>query len=94
MQTAQNDLMIPAHRLRLFIKQHLQGQCKILSEGNVCQCALCDLDRIIEPLRWYEDEARALSINMEANKDMAVLASVRVLSLDAGKRSTAVLGQL
>lgn len=36
-----------ADRLRAFIRKHLHGQCKILSLGPACLCALCDADRII-----------------------------------------------
>lgn len=42
-------------------------------------------------LEWYATEARALAENMTAKKDMAVLASVNVLALDAGKRASDVL---
>lgn len=39
-------------------------------------------------LEFYRDEAAAIAINMAAVKTDAVMASVRVLQLDAGKRAT------
>lgn len=83
---------IPAHRLRALIDPLVQGQCKILSLGPACTCPLCDLDKLYDALRWYEGEAVAIHKNMIAKHDMAVLASVNVLSLDNGKRSLDVLG--
>ena len=88
--TASTDL--PAVRLRAFINARLAGQCKMLSSGSECTCALCDLDRLSAALRWYEDEARAIATNMPAGREMALYASVNVLCLDAGKRSLDVLG--
>jgi hypothetical protein len=82
----------PAQRLRVFVREHLQGGCKILSQGSECTCPLCDIERMSEALRWYGDEAYALSSNMNMQKDMAILASVQVLALDAGKRATDAVG--
>lgn len=93
MQLLEDDLSVPIGRLRKFISDHLNGQCKVISEGSNCQCPLCDLDRIQETLKWYAEEAQALSKNMIAKQDMAVLASVKVLSLDAGKRVKDLLGE-
>lgn len=90
--TDEKKALLPAWRLRAFVRKHLHGGCRILSQGNDCKCPLCDLDRLHDALRWYEDEARALATNLTAKKDMAILASVQVLALDAGKRSTDVLG--
>jgi hypothetical protein len=44
-----------------------------------------------DALEWYATEARALAENMAAKHDMAVLASVNVLALDAGKRANDAL---
>jgi hypothetical protein len=44
-----------------------------------------------ETVAWYADEARAISQNMLAKQDIAVLASVQVLSLDAGSRAEKAL---
>ena len=43
-----------------------------------------------DALTWYGEEAAALAVNMTAKNDMAVLASVHVLALDAGKRASAM----
>ena len=43
-----------------------------------------------DALTWYGEEAVALAVNMTAKNDMAILASVHVLALDAGKRSSAL----
>ena len=90
--TEEEKALIPAWRLRAFVSEHLHGGCRILSQGSECKCPLCDLDRLYSALRWYGDEATALAANMTAKKDMAVLASVQVLALDAGKRTTDALG--
>ena len=92
MEIRPNDLETPVGRLRQFIGDRIQGGCKILSEGENCKCPLCDLDRIQTALNWYKDEVVAISMNIVQKKDMAVLASVNVLSLDAGKRITELLG--
>ena len=85
-------LHLPGWRLRAFVRQNLGGQCKVISLGAECQCALCDLERMYDALRWYGDEAAALAANMTAKRDMAVLASVQVLALDAGKRTDDLVG--
>lgn len=54
------------------------------------ECA-AEIARLTTALEWYAAEARALAENMAAKKDMAVLASVNVLALDAGKRASDVL---
>jgi hypothetical protein len=86
--TDEEKKLIPAWRLRAFVSEHLHGGCKVLSQGSVCECPLCDLDRLYDALRWYGDEAEALAANLAAKKDMAILASV----LDAGKRTANALG--
>lgn len=93
MNILKNDLNTPIGRLREFISNNINGQCKIISQGTDCTCPLCDLDRVQETLNWYGDEAIALATNMLEKKDMAVLASVNVLSLDAGKKVKDLLGE-
>jgi xanthine/CO dehydrogenase XdhC/CoxF family maturation factor len=45
-----------------------------------------------EALEWYATEAEAIGRNMTAGKsDMALMASMRVLAMDAGKRARALL---
>ncbi len=34
-------------RTHNFIRDNLQGNCKMLSLGNSCRCALCDFDRLV-----------------------------------------------
>jgi len=92
MQIPENDLNTPIGRLREFIVNNINGQCKIISEGSECKCALCDLDRTQEALQWYGKEAFAILENLVKKNDMAVLASVTVLELDAGKRAKDILG--
>lgn len=77
--------MISQKRLRKFIEENQHGQCKILSLGDECECPLCDFDRITGSLKWYGEEAEALSKNIKSPD--SILASVAVLSLDAGKKS-------
>jgi hypothetical protein len=49
--------------------------------------------RLRVAMEWYRDEARALAVNVATGvHTAAVLASVTVLSLDAGKRADAALG--
>lgn len=79
--------MTSQERLRNFIKEHSPGNCKVLSKGDVCECPLCDLDRIVNELHWYGDYAAAIAKDLTGKKTDAVMASVMVLSLDAGKRS-------
>lgn len=82
----------PESQLRKFVRANLQGGCKIMSEGAECQCALCNLDRLVAPLAWYRDEARAIAANLAINSTTAVLASVTVLSLDNGSRALRAIG--
>lgn len=77
----------PVVRLRNFIQEHINGGCKIISEGSGCICPLCDLDRLIETLQWYGEHAEALSRYGTAKNDNAMLAVVTELMLDAGKRA-------
>lgn len=82
--------MTSQERLRNFIKEHSPGNCKVLSKGYACECPLCDLDRIVSELHWYGDYAAAIANDLShptGKKTDAVMASVTVLSLDAGKRS-------
>lgn len=44
-----------------------------------------------ETLEWYRDEALSLSINLAQKKTSAAMASVQVLSLDAGNRAVTAL---
>lgn len=37
-------------RLRAFVREQQTGGCKVLSQGESCQCALCDLDRMAAAL--------------------------------------------
>ena len=78
--------MVAQTRLREFIKAHSLGGCKMFSRGEECECPLCDLDRIVNELHWYGDYAQAIARDFDKNTD-ALLASVTVLKLDAGKRS-------
>lgn len=93
MEIPEDDLNLPIGRLRKFIKDNLNGQFKIISEGSECKCPICDLNRLQEALEWYRDEAKAISMNMALMKDMAVLASINVLLLDDGKKANNVLGE-
>jgi hypothetical protein len=34
-------------RLKAFIREHIRGGCRIISQGDACQCPLCDLDRLL-----------------------------------------------
>jgi hypothetical protein len=45
------DTIQAADRLRQWIRDRLQGGCRLLSQGSACQCALCDLDRLCDALR-------------------------------------------
>ena len=46
-----------------------------------------------DALEWYRDEAKALAKNLEGGAHTnAVLASVTVLALDAGRRADTALG--
>lgn len=33
-------------RLQVFVREHAPGGCRVLSVGDVCDCPLCDLDRL------------------------------------------------
>jgi len=66
--------------------------------GEVVRELLDDVERItkqrdelLAALCWYGDEAKAIAANMLAKKDSAVLASVHVLALDAGKRASTAI---
>lgn len=41
----------PATRLRDFIREQKPGGCRLLSQGESCQCPLCDMDRLESQLR-------------------------------------------
>lgn len=74
-------------RLLKFIQDKMTpGSCRILSQGDSCKCPLCDYDNIIAALDWYGCEAKSIAKHFDKNPE-AVLASVTVLKLDAGKRS-------
>ena len=90
--THEEKTLLPGWRLREFVRQNLNGGCKIISLGADCCCPLCDLERMYAALRWYGDEADALAKNMIEKRDTAVLASVQVLALDAGKRVNDLVG--
>ena len=52
-----------------------------------------EIERLRTSLKWYRDEAKALAKNMAGGAHAAgVLASVMVLSLDAGQRADVALG--
>lgn len=50
-----------------------------------------EVARLREALKWYAEEAAAISRYMKAGQDMAVLASVTVLANDGGSRAEAAL---
>lgn len=52
-----------------------------------------DVNKAIEIVSWYGEEAKALAANLPAGKSEAVLASVHVLANDAGNRA-ALLARL
>ena len=71
--------------------------CMKLEESNLARAYLdlqAENGRLREALCWYRDEAVALAANMTAKHDMAVLASVNVLALDAGKRADGAMNLL
>lgn len=78
--------MTAQERLKKFIQDNQQGGCKILSQGDACECPLCDLDRIVSELRWYGSYAEGIAKDFDTHSE-GVLAAVTVLKLDAGKRS-------
>lgn len=41
-------------RLLAFLKTQIKGQCKMLSQGDACECILCDFDRITYRLKKLE----------------------------------------
>ena len=45
------DLDRLIERLDTFVRDNLQGQCKILSRGDDCPCALCALDNVRAALK-------------------------------------------
>lgn len=74
-------------RLLKFIQEKRPlGGCRCISLGHKCECPQCDYDKIIAALDWYGCEAKAIAKHFDKNPE-AVLASVTVLKLDAGKRS-------
>lgn len=48
-----------ATRLQTFIRRHISGQCRILSEGDSCQCLLCDVSRLVEASGLTVDKKEA-----------------------------------
>lgn len=51
------------------------------------------LDAARQALEWYRSEAEAIAKHFAAGNDMAVLASVQVLSLDGGRRAEVALAE-
>ena len=43
-------------RLLAFIDAHQKGGCRVVSRGKACECALCDLDRMVEFIQTLEGE--------------------------------------
>lgn len=44
-----------AKRLQSFVRSHVSGGCRILSEGEACQCLLCDVSRLAGmAMAWNE----------------------------------------
>lgn len=44
-------LLQRAERVKAFIREHQSGGCKMLSQGDACQCPLCDVDTLVAALR-------------------------------------------
>jgi hypothetical protein len=44
------ELVEPAKRLNAFVRQNLNGGCRVFSVGTDCKCALCDLELILDAL--------------------------------------------
>ncbi len=36
-------------RLEMWIRDRLEGGCRVISEGLKCKCALCDFERLTTP---------------------------------------------
>ena len=78
--------MTAQERLKKFIQDNQHGGCKILSQGDDCECPLCDFDRIISALHWYGDYVGGIAKDFDKNTE-GILAAMTVFKLDAGKRS-------
>ena len=55
------------------------------------ECFYCAVMTAAENLEWYGEQAEAINRHMNQKKDLAVMACVTALSLDAGNRAKIVL---
>ena len=77
-------------RLSTFISLHLNGSCKSLSFDLGCEFPHQDLYQIVEVLRWYSEQAHAISCYNRESKEIEVC--IKDLQMDAGKRAEKVIG--
>lgn len=84
-----------AWELRVLAEEGSRVHSPGMPEYTICRgvlAALADIERLRAALEWYRDEAKALAKNMAGGAHtQGVLASVTVLTLDAGQRADAAL---
>ena len=70
-----------------------EAMLRLANQDDECVLLLKERDALREALRWYADEAEAIARHVLAQKTTAVMASMQVLALDAGRRARAILGE-
>lgn len=49
--TRMEEIRARAERLRAFARDHKPGSCRVLSQGEACECPLCDVDVLLAELQ-------------------------------------------
>jgi hypothetical protein len=59
----------PAERLRAFIRSVLIGGCRMPSQGDACECPLCDVDRLSAEVTRFTQQREEAEKAMEFARD-------------------------
>lgn len=54
------ELKAAAERLFAWMSDRPDGSCKVLSQGDACQCHLCDFNRLVDALKEPKSKANQI----------------------------------
>ena len=63
-----------SEKLRTFVREHLRGKCRVLSQGSACTCPLCELDSLERKLGEARECLRSFCEGLEIERIDPLLA--------------------
>lgn len=66
------DVIAEAEKLKAWIRRKMTGGCRMLSEGEACQCPLCNVDHLRSALVACRSERDALRAYVQHAPECAI----------------------